>query len=177
MDRNLKTKEMATNRNTAKTDSKPTKGTNTRLIKKTPLIKKQSTKSDILKEKPEQTQTINAKKRMLKAMENNLCIVTKASNVAKIHRSTHYQWIADDPEYKKQIDELSEIVHDMVENELFQQIRGGNTTSTIFYMKCKMRSRGYIEKSEMDLNFNQPDFSQLSTDEIREMLNKSNEQK
>jgi len=168
---------METNKNTAKTDSKTTKRTNTRSIKKTPVIEKQSTNSDILKEKPEQTQTINAKKRMLKAMENNLCIVTRASNVAKIHRSTHYQWIVDDPEYKKQIDELSEIVHDMVENELFQQIKGGNTTSTIFYMKCKMRSRGYIEKSEMDLNFNQPDFSQLSTDEIREMLNKSNEQK
>lgn len=168
---------METNRNTAKTDSKVIKQTNTRLIKKTPENAKQSTKSDILKEKPEQIQTINAKKRMLKAMENNLCIVTKASNVAKIHRSTHYQWISDDSEYKKQIESLSEIVHDMVENELFQQIKGGNTTSTIFYMKCKMRSRGYIEKSEMDLNFNQPDFSQLSTDEIRKMLNNSNEQK
>lgn len=168
---------MATNINTAKTDSKTTKRTNTRSIKKTPENTKQSTDSDILKDKREQTQTINAKKRMLKAMENNLCIVTKASNVAKIHRSTHYQWIVDDPEYKKQIDDLSEMVFDVVENELFKQIKGGNTTSTIFYMKCKMRSRGYIEKSEMDLNFNQPDFSQLSTDEIREMLNKSNEQK
>lgn len=166
---------METNKNTSKTDSKTTKRKYTRRTEKTPSIKKESTKNDIIKAKNERTQTINAKKRMLLAMEKNLCIVSKASKVAKIHRSTHYDWMSDDPEYKKQIDELSEIVHDMVENELFNQIKGGNTTSTIFYMKCKMRSRGYIEKSEMDVNLNQPDFSQLTTDEIRQMLKIENE--
>jgi hypothetical protein len=64
----------------------------------------------------------------------------------------------------------------MDENELFQQIKGGNTTSTIFYMKCKMRGRGYIEKTEMDLNVNRPDLSEMSTDEIRQLLDSDDEQ-
>ena len=58
----------------------------------------------------------------------------------------------------------------MVESQLHDQIRDGNTTATIFYMKCKMRSRGYVERQDVNLQTNRPDLSALTTDEIREHL-------
>jgi len=167
---------MQPNKNKAKTTRTTTKSPNTRSKPKTPTTVKKTPKNNTNKKETEQQRTTNAKIRMIKAMERHMCIVSKASKSAKIDRSRHYIWLNDDSEYKKAIENLTETVHDMVENELFQQIKGGNTTSTIFYMKCKMRGRGYIEKTEMDLNVNRPDLSEMSTDEIRQLLDSDDEQ-
>jgi biotin synthase-related radical SAM superfamily protein len=167
---------METNKNKAKTTQRTTKRPNTRSKPKTPTTAKKTPKNNTIKKETEQQRTTNAKIRMIKAMERHMCIVTTASKSAKIDRSRHYIWMNEDPEYKKAIDELSEIVFDVVESKLFEQIKSGNTTSTIFFMKCKMRGRGYIEKTEMDLNVTRPDLSDMSTDEIRQLLDSDDEQ-
>jgi hypothetical protein len=44
------------------------------------------------------------------------------------------------------LENVRECVIDNAESELFRQIRSGNTTATIFFLKCRGRSRGYIER-------------------------------
>ncbi|MGI9556069.1 MAG: hypothetical protein ACR2M9_04335, partial [Cyanophyceae cyanobacterium] len=85
--------------------------------------------------------------------------------------STHYSWYNNDQEYRQKVNEVIEVAHDFVESQLYNQIKDGNTTATIFYMKCKMRERGYIEKQEINLNTKRPDLSGMTTDEIRKHLN------
>ncbi len=107
---------------------------------------------------------------MIEALIASLGIISTACSAVGINRSTHYEWIKTDDHYAEQVIDIAEHAHDMVESQLHDQIKDGNTTATIFYMKCKMRSRGYVERQDVNLQTNRPDFSDLTTDEIREHL-------
>ena len=127
--------------------------------------------AQIKKTKKKPTKTDTLKKAMCDALKQSLGIVTTAIQKVGIHRSTHYDWYNNDQEYRKRVNEVSDVAHDFVESQLYNQIKDGNTTATIFYMKCKMRERGYIEKQEINLNTKRPDLSAMTTEEIRKHLN------
>ena len=92
------------------------------------------------------------KKLMYEALKKTLGNVTLACEQVGIDRSTHYRWLKKYPTYKKMIDEIEDITLDFAENALFKQIKEGNTTAIIFYLKTKGKKRGYIEKQEFDLS-------------------------
>lgn len=48
------------------------------------------------------------------------------------------------------LDSINERELDLTENKLLSQIKEGNTTAIIFYLKCKGKKRGYVEKSEVE---------------------------
>lgn len=127
------------------------------------------TKTDTVKK--EQQRTVTKKQAMIDALTVSLGVVTTASRNADVSTTQHYKWMQDDPEYRKKVEEVAEVAKDFVESQLYSQIQDGSTTATIFYMKCKMRDRGYIEKQDIDLSLNRPDLSDLSTEEIRQHLN------
>lgn len=95
------------------------------------------------------SKTKQFKKRMVEAMQKTLGIVSSAEKVAGITRATHYDWLKKDPEYKAAIDEVSESVVDFAESQLYQKIRQGDTASLLFFMKCKAKNRGYVERQEI----------------------------
>jgi hypothetical protein len=128
-------------------------------------------KNESKKPMPKSTRTDMLKKQMIDALEKSLGVVTIACRNVGIHRSTFYDWMNNDPEFKRMADDVSEITLDFAESELHKQIRDGSTAATIFYLKTKGKKRGYIERSEIDINNNKPDFSQLTTDQIIDLLN------
>jgi hypothetical protein len=87
------------------------------------------------------------KKAMLVAMRRHLGIVSRACEEINIDRNTHYNWMKNDEEYAKEINSMDEDVIDFVEGELFNQIKDGNSTSTIFFLKYKGKKRGYTESN------------------------------
>jgi hypothetical protein len=89
---------------------------------------------------------------MIAALEKSLCVVTTACKTVGIDRKTHYNWMNDDPEYKKMVDDLQDITLDFAESQLHKQIKQGNTTATIFLLKTKGKKRGYIERSEVKID-------------------------
>lgn len=89
---------------------------------------------------------------MIEAMEKSLGIVTSAAKSIGIHRSTHYDWMDSDDEYKKQIDSIQDIALDFAESKLHKQIDNDDTTAIIFFLKTKGKKRGYIERGELDIN-------------------------
>lgn len=99
---------------------------------------------------PKTHKATHSKAAMLQALEDNLSIVTKACRQVGIDRATHYRWMDEDPEYKKAVDSLSEVVLDFAESKLFSRIEEGSDTATIFFLKCKGKKRGYIEKLEIE---------------------------
>lgn len=95
------------------------------------------------------TQNSTLKKAMLEALEKSLCVVSTAAKIAGIDRGTHYNWLKNDEEYRDQVKALENIVLDFAESQLHKQILDGNTTATIFLLKTKGKSRGYIERQEV----------------------------
>jgi len=86
---------------------------------------------------------------VLKKTFNN---ITQASKVIGISRQTHYDWLNNDPEYRQayESEEFNEQLCDMVEGKLIEQAISGNTAVLIFMAKTKLKSRGYVEKHEID---------------------------
>ena len=98
------------------------------------------------------TKNDTRKKAMLEALEKSLGVVTTACKNVGISRETHYRWIKEDEVYKKQVKELDNIALDFAESQLHKQINEGSTAATIFYLKTKGKSRGYIERQEIEID-------------------------
>ena len=92
------------------------------------------------------------KEAMLKALENSLGVVTVACKQSDTPRSTYYKWLKEDEEFAKSVKEIENIALDFAESQLHSQMKDGNTSATIFYLKTKGKKRGYIERSELDLS-------------------------
>ncbi len=73
-------------------------------------------------------------------------IIQSACDSAGIPRSRYYSWRKKDPEFRTRAEEVQEMQIDFVESKLIQQIKLGDTTAIIFYLKTKGRMRGYNER-------------------------------
>lgn len=91
----------------------------------------------------------HTKKALVEALEKSLGVVSTACKAAGISRDTHYRWLKEDPEYKAQVEELSEVAIDFAESHLHKLIKDGNPAATIFFLKTKGKSRGYVERQEI----------------------------
>ncbi len=85
----------------------------------------------------------------LSLYEDNLCNMTATCKQMGISRSTPYDWAQADPVFKKTLDETQETQIDFVEGALMKNARGGNVTAQIFYLKCRAKHRGYVERQEI----------------------------
>lgn len=89
------------------------------------------------------------KKAIIQALEQSLGVVTTACKKVGIGRTQFYQWIKDDPDFKREVEDISNITLDFAESQLHKQIREGSTSATIFYLKTKGKKRGYVERQEI----------------------------
>lgn len=96
------------------------------------------------------------KKELIEALERSLGVVTTACKQAKIGRTTHYRWMKEDPEYRDKVNELTQVAIDFAESKLHSSIADGNVTAIIFFLKTKGKSRGYVERQEIELAEKKP---------------------
>ena len=89
------------------------------------------------------------KKSMILALKKSLGIVTTAAKEVGISRMTHYIWLKNDPEYLKEVEDVSDIALDFAESKLFESIDKGSDTATIFFLKTRGKKRGYVERQEI----------------------------
>lgn len=97
------------------------------------------------------TNTNTLKRAMIEALEKSLGIVTTACKSVGISRTTHYEWLKTDEEYKAAVNSIEDIAIDFSESQLLQLIKNGDTTATIFHLKTKGRKRGYNERDELQV--------------------------
>lgn len=89
------------------------------------------------------------KKAIIEALEKSLGVVTSACKAVGIGRTQFYNWLKDDIDFARQVNDIQNIALDFAESQLHKQIKEGNTTATIFYLKTKGKKRGYIERQEI----------------------------
>lgn len=94
----------------------------------------------------------HTKKALIEALEKSLGVVTTACKLVGVNRSTFYQYVKDDPEFAEAVKDIDDVTIDFAESQLHKQIKDGNTTATIFYLKTKGKKRGYVEKTEIDFS-------------------------
>lgn len=100
--------------------------------------------------------TDTKKEAMLEALERSLGIVTTACNAVGINRSTHYDWMRKDPEYKQAVKSIEDRTLDFAESHLHKLIKEGNPAATIFFLKTKGKARGYVERQEIEVAEKKP---------------------
>ena len=122
-------------------------------------MSQKQTKSDTIK-----------KANFLKALESTLGVVSPACKKADIARSTYYEWYSGDLDFRKAVDELKDVALDFAESQLFARMQAQSDASIIFYLKTQGKKRGYIERSEVELRQNKPDFSNFTDEELRQLL-------
>jgi predicted DNA-binding transcriptional regulator AlpA len=93
------------------------------------------------------------KKAILEALESSLGIVTSACKKVGIGRTTFYGWLKDDESFADKVKDIENIALDFAESQLHQQIKTGNSTATIFFLKTKGKKRGYVERQEISHEF------------------------
>jgi len=88
---------------------------------------------------------------LLDCLKESLGIVTIACEKANVSRDTFYSLLNKNAEFKRQVEDIQNITLDVAENSLIRNIKAGDTTAILFYLKTKGRKRGYVEKQELDL--------------------------
>jgi len=107
--------------------------------------------------------TLHNKKALLEALEKTLGVVTTACKMVGVSRRTYYDYMKD-PEFKEQVEDISEVAIDFAETQLHKQIRDNNISATIFYLKTKGKNRGYVERTESNINYNPNTFPEWLED-------------
>jgi len=97
-----------------------------------------------------QNRTHKHKAAVLAALEKSLGIATTACKIADVSRTQFYQWLKDDEDFAKKVQEIENVTLDFVESQLHKQIKENSTAATIFFLKTKGKKRGYIERQEID---------------------------
>lgn len=110
------------------------------------------------------------KKAMITALEKSLGVVTTACKQVGISRNTHYRWVKEDEDYKEAVEDLSNVTLDFAESKLHESIMDGNIAAIIFYLKTKGKIRGYIERSEVQVDTKAPDLRNVSDEEILNLV-------
>ena len=119
----------------------------------------------------ETTKTTHKKELMIEALRKSLGIVTTACLNVGIERSTHYDWLKNDSDYKAKVEALDDVVLDFAESQLHKRINEGSDTATIFFLKTKGKKRGYIEKQEITQTNLNVEVEQVTDEMQNELLN------
>lgn len=109
----------------------------------------------------------NNKKQVLELLKESNGIISSACDNAGISRQTFYNWKKDDPEFAEAVESINEAAIDHVESKLMEKINGiqlgkynekgeliiydqqPSDTAIIFFLKCKAKKRGYVERTEV----------------------------
>jgi hypothetical protein len=75
-----------------------------------------------------------------------------AGEKISITRQALHQRIMKSGRLQEIEDQCNEDALDFAENKLMQQIQDGDTTALIFFLKCKGKKRGYIERQALELS-------------------------
>ena len=90
------------------------------------------------------------KGQFLEALRAKFGNVTEACKAIATSRAAVYIWRRDDPAFAAAWDEVNEGLKDFAESKLMINISRGKEASIFFFLKCRAKDRGYIER--MDVN-------------------------
>jgi hypothetical protein len=104
------------------------------------------------KTKKEREKSVSKKNSLLEIYAAKAGNISEMCKAVDIPRSTYYKWMKDDESFKDAVHTLDDAMIDYVESKLVGQIAKGNMTAIIFFLKCKGRTRGWIERESKEIS-------------------------
>lgn len=88
-------------------------------------------------------------KKIENALEKSGGLKTHAATLLGVHYHTIWQYFERYPELHKIHERIIEVSKDVAEDVLFHHLKKKSLTAAMFYLKCKAKDRGYIERQEI----------------------------
>ena len=95
----------------------------------------------------EQNRTQINKKRMLKALESSLGVITTALKVTELSRTNFYKWLKEDEEFAKEVEEIENIQKDFIKSKYYECIKDKVPSVVIHAAKTRL---GWNETNKID---------------------------
>ena len=86
---------------------------------------------------------------IVEALEGSRGLIAPAARNLGCSRDTIRKYLAEYPEVAKAKADMREAVTDMAENALYAAILRGEAWAICFYLKCRAKDRGYVERAEL----------------------------
>lgn len=95
------------------------------------------------------------KRAWIDALNKTMGNVTAAANAYGLNRRQFYDYMANDPEFAAEVNELKTVQEDFIESQLMTKIKEGDTACIIFAAKTRLRGRGYQETVVNNVNLDE----------------------
>ena len=99
---------------------------------------------------------------IVKIYEKKGCNITATCTALGISRKTFYEWKEKKKKLAEGLEAAEESIIDFAESKLVEHINNDDVQALIFFLRTKGKKRGYVEKTEADVNINQ--FEKLMQD-------------
>lgn len=86
-----------------------------------------------------------------KALRDSGGFISRAAKMLNLGHSAVSQRVSKSEYLQTVLKEIKEGYLDLAETTLLKKIKNEDTTSTLFYLKCQGKGRGYIEKQEVEV--------------------------
>lgn len=100
--------------------------------------------------------------KIIQIYEKKGCNITATCTALGISRKTFYEWKEKKKKLAEGLEAAEEAIIDFAESKLVEHINNDDVQALIFFLRTKGKKRGYVEKSETDVNINQ--FEKLMQD-------------
>lgn len=100
--------------------------------------------------------------KIIQIYEKKGCNVTATCTALGISRKTFYEWKEKKKKLAEGLEAAEEAIIDFAESKLVEHINNDDVQALIFFLRTKGKKRGYVEKTEADVNINQ--FEKLMQD-------------
>ena len=92
------------------------------------------------------------KKLMIENLISTLGNITRSAEKTGIDRTTHYDWLENDEDYKEAFEGIEDYQVDFYEDALKLLVKDKNPSAIIFALKCKGKKRGWTEKQDISIS-------------------------
>jgi hypothetical protein len=84
----------------------------------------------------------------IEAIHKSRGLLTMAAALLRCQRKTLYRMIEKYPTVAAAVDEECQKLGDLAEAQLYRPIQEGQSWAVCFYLKCRHKARGYVERPE-----------------------------
>lgn len=93
--------------------------------------------------------------KIIQIYEKKGCNITATCTALGISRKTFYEWKEKKKKLAEGLEAAEEAIIDFAESKLIEHINNDDVQALIFFLRTKGKKRGYVEKTETDVNLNQ----------------------